>query len=262
MIKITAKSCKFAGNLTFTMGKNKLQKFEEIKTFPNVFQFPFHVLKEKNLYLKGCWSDCVFRNDNPIVLELGCGKGEYTVELAEKYPDKNFIGVDIKGARMYSGAKHAFLKKIHNAIFLRTEIELLPYFFKSGEVAEFWITFPDPQMKKTNKRLTSTRFISLYGKICRPDCIINLKTDSNFLFAYTKEMLLVNDIPIDMITDDLYAENRTEEIFKIKTAYERQWLARGMTIKYIRFRINPDQIYKEPEIKIEKDDYRSFNRSF
>ena len=144
------------------MGKNKLKKFDDMNGYHHVFQYPFAVLKEKGFELKGNWNKDFFKNDNPIVLELGCGKGEYAVGLARKYPNKNFIGIDIKGARMWSGAKASLEEGLNNVAFLRTNIELIPHFFGENEISEIWITFPDPQMKKTTKRLTSTRFMQLY----------------------------------------------------------------------------------------------------
>ena len=147
------------------MGKNKLAKFDDMASYPHVFQYPFATLQEKGFELKGHWHEQFFKNDNPIVLELGCGKGEYTVGLGKLFPNKNFIGVDIKGARMWTGAKESLEAGMTNVAFLRTSIELIAHFFAAGEVAEIWLTFPDPQMKKANKRLTSTRFMKMYREI-------------------------------------------------------------------------------------------------
>lgn len=243
------------------MGKNKLQKFDDMNSYPHVFQFPFSVLREKGFEMKGKWNSVFFKNNNPIVLELGCGKGEYAVGLALKYPDKNFIGVDIKGARMWTGAKEAQEKKIPNVAFLRTNIELIAEFFAENEISEIWITFPDPQMKKVRKRLTSTRFIELYRKILKPDGIIHLKSDSNFMYTYTCEMVKTNRYPVIMQTDDLYNSGITDDILEIKTFYEQQWLERGLSIKYIQFICEPKDALIEPEVEIEFDNYRSFNRS-
>ena len=160
------------------MGKNKLQKFDDMSGYPHVFQYPFAVLREKGFDMKGRWNIDFFKNDNPIVLELGCGKGEYAVGLARKYPNKNFIGIDIKGARMWTGAKASLQEGLSNVAFLRTSIELIDHFFAPGEVSEIWITFPDPQMKKVRKRLTSTRFMKLYRRLLRPDGLIHLKSDA------------------------------------------------------------------------------------
>ena len=174
------------------MGKNKLKKFGEMETFPNVFQYPFAELQKGPFPLKGKWNTEFFKNDNPIVLELGCGKGEYAVGMAKKFADRNFIGVDIKGARMWTGAKQSVQEGIANVAFLRTSIELIASFFEAGEVSEIWITFPDPQMQKVNKRLTSTRFMQLYRQILKDGGLVHLKTDSPFLYAYTDAMVRLN----------------------------------------------------------------------
>ncbi len=242
------------------MGKNKLRKFSDMDTYPHVFQFPFAALKDKGFDLKGNWGREFFKNDNPIVLELGCGKGEYTVGLAKMYPDKNFIGVDVKGARMWSGAKQSYLDGMTNVAFLRTDIELINYFFGANEVSEIWITFPDPQMKKVRKRLTSTRFMELYRQILRPDGIVHLKSDSNFMFTYTKLMVEANHYPVIQCTDDLYNSGIVDPILSIKTFYEQQWLERGLNIKYIQFVCEQRENLIEPDAEIEYDDYRSFNR--
>ena len=185
------------------MGKNKLAKFDDMASYPHVFQYPFATLQEKGFELKGHWHERFFKNDNPIVLELGCGKGEYTVGLGKLFPNKNFIGVDIKGARMWTGAKESFEAGMTNVAFLRTSIELIAHFFAAGEVAEIWLTFPDPQMKKVNKRLTSTRFMKMYREILAGDGIVHLKTDSNFMYTYTSEMVKANRYPVLFSNDDL-----------------------------------------------------------
>lgn len=243
------------------MAKNKLQKFADMETYSHVFQYPFAVLKERGFGMRGKWNEMFFHNDNPIVLELGCGKGEYAVGLARRYPDKNFIGVDIKGARMWTGASEAKAEGIENVAFLRTHIELITHFFAPGEVSEIWITFPDPQMKKTRKRLTSTRMLELYREILKENGIIHLKSDSPFLYTYTRAMVQENNFPILIDTDDLYNSGIDDDILGIKTFYEQQWLERGKSIKYIKFVFEPRQELIEPDIEIELDDYRSFNRS-
>ncbi|MBP3670948.1 MAG: tRNA (guanosine(46)-N7)-methyltransferase TrmB [Bacteroidaceae bacterium] len=243
------------------MAKNKLQKFADMDTYNHVFQYPFAVLKERGFDMRGKWNEQFFHNDNPIVLELGCGKGEYAVGLARRYPNKNFIGVDIKGARMWSGASEALAEGIENVAFLRTHIELITHFFAPGEVSEIWITFPDPQMKKTRKRLTSTRMIELYREILAENGIIHLKSDSPFLYTYTRAMVQENRFPVLVDTDDLYNSGIDDDILSIKTFYEQQWLERGKSIKYIKFVCEPREILIEPDIEIELDDYRSFNRS-
>ena len=243
------------------MGKNKLKKFDDLQGYPHVFQYPFGLLQEKGFEMQGKWGETFFKNDNPIVLELGCGKGEYAVGLARRFPQKNFIGIDIKGARMWSGAKQALEEGIKNVAFLRTNIELIDRFFGPGEVSEIWITFPDPQMKKVRKRLTSTRFMELYRRVLRPDGLIHLKCDSPFLYTYTCEMVKANGYPVRVQTDDLYHSGIDDDILSIRTFYEQQWLDRGMTIKYIQFVCEPRETYVEPDVEIEYDSYRSFNRS-
>ena len=239
------------------MGKNKLRKFADMETFSCVFQYPFAAVKEAPFPLRGRWNAEYFGNDNPIVLELGCGKGEYAVGLARRFPDKNYIGVDIKGARMWTGAKTVEQEHLGNVAFLRTSIELIEHFFTPGEVAEIWITFPDPQMKKVNKRLTGTRFLANYRKILADGGLVHLKTDSPFLYTYTREMAQLNALPVLVDTPDLYAGDRDDDILAIKTYYEQQWLARGKTIKYLQFRLPHDGTLAEPDIDIDRDDYRS-----
>lgn len=244
------------------MGKNKLKKFAEMDTFTNVFQYPFGELKEKGFPLKGRWNRDFFKNDNPIVVELGCGKGEYAVGLARKFKDFNFIGVDIKGARMWTGAKQAVNEGLENVAFLRTNIELIDNFFDKSEVSEIWITFPDPQMKKVSKRLTGTRFMNLYKNILKTDGIIHLKSDSPFLYAYTDAMVKLNDMNVLLNTDDLYNSGMANDILEIRTFYEQQWLDRGLTIKYIKFIPDYSKELQEPDIDIEEDTYRSFSRGY
>jgi tRNA (guanine-N7-)-methyltransferase len=243
------------------MGKNKLTKFAEMASYSNVFQYPFEKLKSEVFPLKGRWNEEYFRNENPIVLELGCGKGEYTVELAKLFPEKNFIGIDIKGARMWSGATQAIRQNLKNAAFVRTHIELIHHFFAEKEISEIWITFPDPQMNKTNKRLTSTRFMREYGRLLNENGIVHLKTDSNFLYTYTKEMIHANHLDVYFETDDLYRSEWQNPILQIQTFYEQQWRARGLNIKYIKFACPQKNDWIEPDVGIEKDDYRSFGRN-
>ncbi|MDR1222069.1 MAG: tRNA (guanosine(46)-N7)-methyltransferase TrmB [Tannerella sp.] len=245
------------------MGKNKLQKFDDMAGFPHVFQYPFAVLQsEGECPLKGRWNEKVFKNTHPLVLELGCGRGEYTVGLGKLFPGKNFIGIDIKGARMWAGAKESLESGMKNVAFLRTGIELITRFFAPGEVAEIWLTFPDPQMKKVNKRLTGTRFMHLYREILSGEGgIIHLKTDSNFMYTYTLEMIKVNGYPLQVFTDDLYHSGKSDGILSIRTYYEQQWLDRGLAIKYIRFACTPRTVLTEPDVEIEPDPYRSYNRS-
>ncbi|MDO9153656.1 MAG: tRNA (guanosine(46)-N7)-methyltransferase TrmB [Paludibacter sp.] len=244
------------------MGKNKLSKFSDMETYPHVFQVSSHEIRDGGAFdLKGKWNDKFFKNKNPIVLELGCGKGEYTVGLAELFPEKNFIGVDIKGARMWTGAKTSLQKGLKNAAFLRTNIEMIHHFFAAGEVSEIWLTFPDPQMKKVTKRLTATNFMQSYQQFVTPNGVIHLKTDSNFMFTYTNLMVKTNHYPVLFSNSDLYNSDLNDPILQIKTFYEQQWLDRGLTIKYIKWTLDPRTHFIEPAEEIEKDAYRSFGRN-
>jgi tRNA (guanine-N7-)-methyltransferase len=243
------------------MAKNKLTKFAEMATYKNVFEYTFQKLQDNVFPLKGKWGKEYFKNDNPIVLELGCGKGEYTVGLARVYPNKNFIGMDIKGARMWSGATDATVNKLDNVAFVRTHIEMIEHFFAPNEVSEIWITFPDPQMKKVNKRLTSCRFMKKYSVILKDKGMIHLKTDSNFLYRYTKAMVEENQLEVLFETDDLYQSKIESEVLSIQTFYEKQWLSRGLNIKYLKFICPKKYEWIEPEVEIEYDEYRSFGRN-
>ena len=251
-----------------------------METFPNVFQCTAGQMELEGSVaaMAGHWRETYFHNSNPIVLELGCGRGEYTVGLAARCPDKNFIGIDIKGARMWAGAKEAIAQGLPNVAFLRTNIEMLTRFFAPDEVDEIWITFCDPQMKKATKRLTSTYFMQRYQEVLREGGLIHLKTDSPFLYTYTREMLRLNGYPVVADTDDLYCPGaqasspalmevpcRTvelEEARMLQTHYEKQWLDRGMTIKYLAWNLPHKTDFQEPEIEIEKDTYRSYGRNY
>jgi tRNA (guanine-N7-)-methyltransferase len=243
------------------VGKNKLQRFAEMKNFKNVFQPTHNEVWETNYQYKGKWNQEVFKNDNPIVLEVGCGKGEYSVGLAKQFPNKNFIGIDIKGARIYCGAKEALDSGLENVAFIRTYGELLRSIFEAGEIAEIWITFPDPQMKKVNKRLTGTRFLSLYSNLLSKDGIIHLKSDSNFLYEYTKYVIRENHLKVLVDTNDLYHSGKADDILSIRTYYEQQFLRRGIPIKYHKFMLEGKSEFTEPDVEIELDSYRSFGRS-
>lgn len=249
------------------MSMNKLAKFAEMATYSHVVEAPFQTPTTPNHELYGHWHTDFFKNDNPIVLELGCGRGEYCVGLGRMFPDKNFIGVDIKGARMYSGATEAKNEGLANVGFLRTHIEFIDKFFAPGEVAEIWLTFSDPQMKKVTKRLTSTYFLERYRHFLEPDGIIHLKTDSNFLYTYTDYVVKENALPVLFQTDDLYhtleaeSDSAVREILSIHTYYEQMWIDRGLSIKYLKFRLPQAPQLVEPDIEIELDSYRSYNRS-
>lgn len=247
------------------MAKGKLAKFADMESYENVFQYPYSVMEHVPFEMKGKWREDYFHNDNPIVLELGCGKGEYTVELARLYPQVNFIGVDIKGARMWTGATMALKERLKNVAFLRTHIEIIDRFFADDEVQEIWLTFSDPQMKNPRKRLTSTYFMERYRQFLVNNGIVHLKTDSNFLFTYTTYMVEKNQLPVLFRTEDLYHDERiddaTKEILSIRTYYESQWLERGINIKYMKFRLPRLGELAEPDIEIELDDYRSYKRT-
>ena len=269
-----------------------------METYENVFQYPFSVIDNVPFEMRGHWREQYFHNDHPIVLELGCGKGEYTVELAKLYPDVNFIGVDIKGARMWTGATQALKEGLKNVAFLRTNIEIIERFFAEDEVQEIWLTFSDPQMKNPRKRLTSTYFMERYRKFLVDGGIIHLKTDSNFLFTYTTYMVEHNALPVLFRTEDLYgdhqcsarpkdacyqrdarmvngplaqralATNGTQEwsmfnaeLLSIQTYYESMWIARGLNIKYMKWQLPKNVALEEPDVEIELDDYRSYHRT-
>ena len=255
------------------MGKGKLAKFADMASYENVFQYPFSVVEHVPFEM----------------LELGCGKGEYTVELAKLYPDTNFIGVDIKGARMWTGATQALHEGLKNVAFLRTNIEIIERFFAEDEVQEIWLTFSDPQMKNPRKRLTSTYFMKRYRKFLIDGGIIHLKTDSNFLFTYTTYMVEKNALPVIARTEDLYGFSRKEEggkrkentpaselelsgsnllplssfllPRKVQTYYESMWIARGLNIKYMKWRLPRTGTLSEPDVEIQLDDYRSYHRT-
>ncbi|MBQ2396397.1 MAG: tRNA (guanosine(46)-N7)-methyltransferase TrmB [Bacteroidales bacterium] len=220
------------------MGKNKLARFAENETFANLFQLTYEQITKEGFALKGKWNKEFFKNDNPIVLELGCGKGEYTVGLAKKYPNKNFIGIDIKGARLWRGCKTSNEDKMTNVAFVRTHIQMIESYFAQNEVSEIWITFPDPQLKKPNKRLTCERFLSLYKNILKSEGIVHLKTDSQELYEFTKdEVLIPTKREILYNTNDLYNSDFKEDVIEIQTFYEAMYLKIGKPITYLKFRL-------------------------
>jgi len=228
------------------MGPHKLERFAENLTFPNLFQVSYEMLQQEGFPLRGKWGG-YFGNDNPITLELGCGKGDYTISLARIHPERNYIGVDIKGARLWRGAKTSNEEQMSHVAFIRTRIELIEQFFAPDEVSEIWITFPDPQPKKENKRLTCERFLGYYRHFLRPGAPIHLKTDSKELYEYTRDEVVPNGgYRIEYATDNLYATPATEhpdipclrEAQMTQTFYERMFLAQGMPITYLKFYIN------------------------
>ena len=250
------------------MGKNKLAKFADMDSYPHVFQVSEDEPLDAPHAMQGRWNSDFFHNDHPITLELGCGKGEYTVGLARMFPNRNFIGVDIKGSRMWTGATESLQENLSNVAFLRTRIEFIARFFAPNEVDEIWLTFSDPQMKKPTKRLTSSYFLLRYRNVLRDGGLVHLKTDSNFLFTYTEWVLKVNGLTPLIVTRDLYGEAPclplTEQqrlLLNIKTYYETQWLERGLPIKYVAFPLPHDGELIEPDVEIEVDDYRSYARS-
>ena len=246
------------------MSKGKLAKFADMERYQNVFQYPYSVVDQVPFDMKGHWRDHYFHNQNPIVLELGCGKGEYTVGLARLFPDVNFIGVDIKGARMWTGATQALKEELKNVAFLRTNIEVIDRFFTEGEVQEIWLTFSDPQMKNPRKRLTSTYFMQRYRHFLQDRGTIHLKTDSNFLFTYTTYMVEHNHLPLLFRTEDLYhtdgIDEGTQRILDIRTYYESMWIERGLNIRYMKFELPQEGELQEPDVEIPLDEYRSYRR--
>ena len=231
------------------MGKDKQRRFAENLTFKNMVQPEFDEVFGRDHRLKGKWHTEFFNNDKPIVLELGCGRGEYTVALASKYQENNDIGVDIKGARMWRGAKTATENSIENAAFLRTRIEFIESCFAEGEVDEIWITFPDPQpgRQRAKKRLTSPLFLARYAKFLKPDGIIHLKTDSQMLHEYTKAVIRHNNLPLEVCSSDIYNDGTANPELSIKTAYECKFLERGMPITYLRFTLNGRKTFDAPD---------------
>lgn len=220
--------------------KNKLKRFNENQTFTNVFQPKREVLVDSDYEMKGNWVTKHFKNDNPLILELGCGKGEYSVNLAKKYPNKNFIGIDIKGARFWRGAKTGIEENIPNVAFLRIQIELIDHVFAENEVDEIWITFPDPQIKykRTKHRITNATFLKRYKKVLKPEGIMNLKTDSEFMHGYTLGLLHGAGHEVLYANHNIYRqEGSPEAVTSIQTHYESIYLEQNKPITYIRFKI-------------------------
>ncbi len=232
-----------------TMGKDKQRRFSENLTFGNLVQPAFDEVFRRDYKLKGRWREDFFGNNNPIVLELGCGRGEYTVALGEMFPGKNFIGVDIKGARMWRGAKTAIERGMKNVGFLRTRIEFIDSFFAAGEVDEIWITFPDPQLRKNRvkKRLTAPGFLALYSKFLKPEGRISLKTDSRHLHDYTLVVAEANSLVVDEACADIYGAGRADEVLSIRTAYESRFLDEGLAITYLRLGLGGRTDFVDPD---------------
>ena len=216
------------------MGKDKLRRFAEIETFINVVQM------DAGKPYKGRWATEFFKNNNPVVLELACGKGEYTVNLAQMFPEKNFIGIDYKGNRIWRGAKTAMEENITNVGFLRIQIENLVDYFGENEIDEIWITFPDPQpqISREKKRLTSPRFLNLYKQMLKPGGFINLKTDNDGLHAYTAEKIEELGLKLHIKTEDLYHSPYADEVLNIKTYYEKKYLKDNKNINYLKYSLD------------------------
>lgn len=235
------------------MGKDKIKRFEENLTFRALVQPEFEEIFKKDYKLKGRWCKEFFGNDKPLILELGCGRGEYSVELGRHYPDCNFIGIDIKGARLWRGAKTVTEEGISNVAFLRTRIEFIDSFFAHDEVSEVWITFPDPQLRKTRvkKRLTAPEFLAQYAAFMRTDGVVHLKTDSQHLHNYTKFIAESNGLQIKECSNDIYP-NRDKfvpELCSIQTTYEKRYLAEGMAITYIQFTLGGKKSFEAPSFE-------------
>jgi tRNA (guanine-N7-)-methyltransferase len=220
------------------VAKKKLKRFAENLTFPHLFQLTYDELS-KGFHLKGKWHSQFFNNNHPITLELGCGKGEYTIFLAKKHPDRNYIGIDIKGARLWKGCRIAQDDGMKNVAFIRARIQLIEYYFGPGEIDQVWITFPDPHIKDSDeqKRLTSPYFLARYREIMQPDGIIHLKTDNGGLFNYTRKMAEREGHRLLVADDDIYHSGYEGDASAITTFYEEKFLAEGVTSKYIQFQL-------------------------
>ncbi len=231
------------------MGKDKYKRFQENETFECVIQPQFEEVFNKDYKLKGQWHKEFFKNDNPITLELGCGRGEYTIALAERHPERNFIGIDIKGARLWRGAKTATERNMSNVAFVRTRIEFIDSFFACGEIDEIWITFPDPQLRKkrVKKRLTAPEFLANYAKFLRADGAINLKTDCLHLHLYSQFVAQNNNLPIEEACQDIYGSGFADEVLSVKTAYEQMFLKEGIAITYLKFSLDGKKEFETVE---------------
>ncbi|MEF9986479.1 MAG: tRNA (guanosine(46)-N7)-methyltransferase TrmB [Bacteroidales bacterium] len=228
-------------------GKDKLKKFRENETFNCMYQPCTEDVLGKDYLLKGRWGSEVFKNNNPIILELGCGKGEYTISLAQMFPNKNFIGIDIKGARLWKGAKFAQEANLSNVAFVRTRIEFIESLFEKNEIAEIWITFADPQLRHCRKRLTGTMFLNRYKKFLNSNGIVNLKTDSQYLHQYTIACAKENNLTILEANNNIYGTGRADNILSIRTFYEAHYIKRGLPITYMAFKIDNNMPLCEPK---------------
>lgn len=245
------------------MGKGKLKKFRENESFSCLVQPTTEEVLRRDHPLKGNWHRDMFHNDHPIVLELGCGKGEYTVALGERFPEKDYIGIDIKGARLWKGAKYATEHAMPNVAFLRTRVEFIESLFAPGEISEIWITFADPQERKPRKRLTHPRFLESYRRLLAPDGVIHLKTDSRLLHHFTRETVLQNGLTLIEACEDIYGTGRADDLLSIQTFYEKNFLAQGIPITYLAFRLDSQAPLVEPEWDQEpyEQTYKTLTRS-
>lgn len=226
------------------MAKNKLKHFADMKTMPFVFEPTTEEGMNNAFLLKGKWHSDFFKNDNPIIVELGCGKGEYTIELAKRNPNINYIGIDIKGARIWYGANEVRLREMKNVAFVRTKVDFITAIFGKNEVSEIWLTFSDPQKEKPRKRLTSSLFIDRYRNILKPNGLVHLKTDSDLLYEYTVEEIETNGYNSIIQSENIYKDliptldSEQADVLNIKTNYEEIFSSKGYTIKYCQFKIN------------------------
>lgn len=226
--------------------KDKLRKFRENESFGCLYQPATEELLWRDYKLKGHWGEQVFKNSNPIVIELGCGRGEYTIALSKMFREINFIGIDIKGARLWKGARTAHTEQLPNVAFIRTRIEFIESLFAKDEISQIWITFPDPQIKRAKKRLTGSLFLKRYFSLLKGDGVVNLKTDSRFLHEYTLALVRENNLSLIEANNDIYGSGRADSILSIKTFYEAHYLEQGFPIAYIAFKIDKGEIV-EPE---------------
>ncbi len=235
------------------MAQKKLERFAEIKSFPNVLEYPTG--------MQGNWN-AHFGNDHPIILELACGKGEYTIGLAGLYPENNFIGVDIKGNRLWVGARNGIMQNLYNAAFLRSQIEMIDHYFANNEVSAIWLTFPDPQLrgKRARKRLTHPLFLRLYKKFLHPEGVIHLKTDSPDLYNFTKLVLDLYELPLVIDIDDVYSDIKIHKDLKIKTHYESLDIAQSKRVFYIAFKLTGILVDKDKILKQILNRHQNENR--